>query len=251
MPWIKLTDDWYDDRKIKAAGPIGVAMWTVGLSWCGRNLTDGFIPTEQIDCLLSWRGIAWKIGGGEIVDADTVARHLVQCELWEHVVGGYQVRNYLKYQPSAQQVIAEREKERARWQERKTSRSKQTPGGVPAESDQTPSYPVPVPVPGSRTTKHSSSSSSFLQGVAGPRGDEKLIEAALGLYGERMLSRQPNGSVRSPTQWKRKAIDNARDELSSQVADWIERYDVTASQIADALIEGSVPASWSTCRRSA
>lgn len=247
MPWVKLTDDFYDDEKLKRAGPLGLALWVVGIGWSLRNLKDGFVPFEQVDCLLSWRGVAWKmwhgelVGGGEDADAYDIAHHLVDVGLWQEVPNGFRIVNFEKYQPSSQQVIAAREKERQRWHERKSSRSDTAPRGVETEPPPTP--PVPVPVPPGITSSSSSTSSTA------PLEDEEDVETALTLYVERKLAAQPVGSVKQPGPWKRQVLANARVEDASQVRTWFETYDVTPSQVADALLAGGPSASWNNYRR--
>jgi hypothetical protein len=125
MPWVKLTDDWYDDPKIIAAGPVCLAMWIVGISWCARNLTDGLIPDAQVRRLIDWDGIAWRVwngdlmGGGETVEPFTVADELVARALWNRVDGGYVIANYLRYQPSRAKVEQERAEAAERMRKRR------------------------------------------------------------------------------------------------------------------------------------
>jgi hypothetical protein len=53
MPWVKLTDDWYDDPKIAALDDHGIALWVIGITWCARNLTDGHIPAGAVRRLVA------------------------------------------------------------------------------------------------------------------------------------------------------------------------------------------------------
>lgn len=109
MSWVKLTDDFYDHPKFYEAGPLGLALWTVGLAWCNRNLTDGFIPRAKARTLLDFDGMAAVTPGqlmriGEDVDAEYVIGILLDCGLWEDAPGGYAIHDYLDYQPSAAEV---------------------------------------------------------------------------------------------------------------------------------------------------
>lgn len=144
MPWVKLTDDFYDDPKMKAAGPLGLAMWAVGLTWCARNLTDGFVPFGQVECLLALRGIEWE---GVQVGPDTLVRTLIDVGLWSDAPGGYEVNNYLRYQPSRAKVLADRERERERKRGERAAESDARPDAVRVDSARSPNAPVPVPVP--------------------------------------------------------------------------------------------------------
>ena len=102
MPWVKLTDDWYDDPKVINAGDSAAWLWVVGLSWCARNLTDGIIPANQIARLTT------------LEDPHSAAARAVEADLFRQVDGGYEVVNYLRFQPPRAEVIAKREKEAER-----------------------------------------------------------------------------------------------------------------------------------------
>jgi hypothetical protein len=113
MAWVKLTDDFYDHPKFYEAGPLGLSLWTVGIAWCNRNLTDGFIPRAKARTLLDFDRLSIETGTvgelasfGQDVDSDYVIQILLDCGLWEPVNGGYIVHDYLDYQPSAAEVIA-------------------------------------------------------------------------------------------------------------------------------------------------
>lgn len=98
MPWTKIDDQFYDHPKVIAAGPLGVALFVCSLSYCARHLTDGFITATQAKRLI------------DVGDPLEVAAQLVAVGLWERRDGGYQVHDYLDYNPSAVQVKAQREK---------------------------------------------------------------------------------------------------------------------------------------------
>lgn len=132
MPWVKFSDDWYDDGKLAGASPEVLSMFAVGTTWCARNLTDGFIPTGQHALLVNL---------GENVRPDDVAAELVARDAWQEVPGGWRVTNYLKYQPAREKVLADREKDRARKERvRADVRADSAEDSGPSRS------PVPVPV---------------------------------------------------------------------------------------------------------
>ena len=96
MPWTKLDDQFYDHPKTVAAGPEGIALFICGLSYCARQLTDGFISKAQVRRLV------------DVDDPWAVAERLVSVGFWKRVNDGYQVHDYLKYNPTAAQVKAQR-----------------------------------------------------------------------------------------------------------------------------------------------
>ena len=102
MPWIKIDDQFSDHPKIVQAGPLAGFLYIAGLCYAGRYLTDGFIPRGQVR---------------KLIDTDNVTplvTALVTAELWDECDGGYQIHDYLEYNPSGEQVKAERKAAAAR-----------------------------------------------------------------------------------------------------------------------------------------
>lgn len=260
MPWVKLTDDWYDDDSIVAAGPHATLLWVTGLSWCARNLTDGAIPARQIRKLIDAQGI---VVDGEPLRADEVASQLVETGLWDQVDGGFQVRNYLKYQPSREQVLASRAKDR----ERKSSRpgagrkssqprdpdpedpGQDVPDGFPPESPPIPERPVPVPVPDGFVGNTSSRNS---RGTAPPVDDEKLSTGpgqdlppvpgeVWDYFAEIRFARQDPSKIDSHSGWKRKTRENAVTEHDAQARRWWHTYEISTRRLAECLSDGKHP----------
>jgi hypothetical protein len=143
MPWVKIDDKFHSHPKVIAAGVEGVALHVIALSWCGEYLTDGFIPEAQIR----------RLSLSDNYQA--IAAHLVSVGLWDIADGGYQIHDYLEYNPSAEQVRAQRA---ANAERQARHRDKQEPPDEPEPSSGndvtngvtngvTNASPVPVPVP--------------------------------------------------------------------------------------------------------
>jgi hypothetical protein len=141
MVWAKLDDEILDNPKIARAGVFGFALHVAAITWCSRNLTDGFIPTSRVTALLTLDRVHFDVanpfalidgprsmGGEEGLDALAIADHLVLVGLWHSVDGGYELHDFLKYNPSREETLAKRQKDSQR-QERSRSRRKS-----PAES---------------------------------------------------------------------------------------------------------------------
>jgi len=147
MAWVRVDDAFYDHPKFVALTPGAVGLWVIGLAYCNRNLTDGFIHNLALPRLLA-------------DDMDTCvnyANELVAVGTWEEIEEGYQVVNYLEFQPSAAEVRQQREVERQRkaeWRARKADKrlsreasqrdNDGSPADVPAMSR---SIPTPTPTP--------------------------------------------------------------------------------------------------------
>lgn len=143
MPWVKFSDDWYDDEKLAGASSDVLALFSVGVTWCARNLTDGKVPSGVHRILVNLDG-----------DADEVVAELVARNAWQEVPGGWVIVNYHRYQPTREKVLADRETDRARKEKdrerKRAQRSADGPGDVRPDSGEevVGSLERPVPVPG-------------------------------------------------------------------------------------------------------
>lgn len=122
--WVKIDDHVDQNTKIAQVGPLGFALWTAGLAYCNRTLTDGFIPWTVARSLLAWEFLAppdengkrriYKMAAasghvGLDVSSEFVIDLLLYAGLWEVVDGGYEVHDYKDFQPTRAQVEADRE----------------------------------------------------------------------------------------------------------------------------------------------
>ena len=100
MPWGRLDDSLYDHPKLDALGPAklaGVGLWALAISWSNRWLTDGIVPADRIR----------KLGG-----TATIAERLVVAGLFDRCDESYRIHDFLKFNNSAEQVMAKREQRR-------------------------------------------------------------------------------------------------------------------------------------------
>jgi len=130
MPWFKVDDSLADHPDIIAlletkAGREGLGLWTIAGSWCARHLTDGLLPAS----------LPRRIGFTK-KHADA----LVKAGLWEVTDDGYRFRNWLKYQPSREQVTAQRAVTK-----RRVERHRNGVTNAPATPLRTPSPARPGP----------------------------------------------------------------------------------------------------------
>lgn len=152
MTWVRIDDQFPKHPKIARCGPIGQALFVSGLCYCAQYLTDGFIPSGVAAALID----ATDDDLVETFDIRRVIQRLVDSGMWEKVRGGYQVHDYLEYQPSKETVQARRDEARNRM---RSHRSRE----VRANNDRTssevharpvtpvspnPDNPQPEPSPG-------------------------------------------------------------------------------------------------------
>ena len=130
MPWVKIDDATPLHPKVIHAGAQALGVWLACLCYAQRTLSDGFIPIKDLPYLLP---------GAQVHRA---MKRLVKERLMEVVPGGYRIHDYSDFQPTREQVLAERKANRERqhrWQARH--------GNGASNTLLTPLLTVPRPVP--------------------------------------------------------------------------------------------------------
>jgi hypothetical protein len=109
MSWIKLDDQFSTNDKVLAAGKDARELHISALCHCGRNLTDGFVDSRMV------RQLAAMF---EVYDWQEAVESLLDVGLWIAAPGGYQINNYLEFNPPRAKVEAQHEaraERQARW----------------------------------------------------------------------------------------------------------------------------------------
>lgn len=116
MAWFKVDDGLHSSRKLlsipKRNRFAAVGLWTVAGSWCAGELTDGHVPDFMLE--------VWGA-------PPSAPQSLVDAGLWERESGGYLFCNWHEYQPSKQDVDAERAASRERMREMRARRKQKKP----------------------------------------------------------------------------------------------------------------------------
>lgn len=128
--YVQLANGFYLNRKVRRLRrtmPSAISAFVVMLSYCGDNLTDGYVDDDTAEFVL------------DITVQELDA--LRQVGLIETVDGGYVIHDYLEHNRSRQQVMAKRKRERERYSaESLPAESAQTAGRIKTESGQTPEH---------------------------------------------------------------------------------------------------------------
>lgn len=167
VTWIKMDDRFPDDPKVAALTDGAYRLWTTGIAYCSRHLTDGKIA-EQV------------IGRWGVKHPDRAASELVAGGLWRSNANGYEVVNYLKFQRSREQIedLKVKRAEAGSRGGRASASSKQGAAQLPA-----PGLPLASDVrdPDDRSQKSDaeSSSSSVTAGPLGISADDDDVLTAL------------------------------------------------------------------------
>lgn len=211
MAWVKLSDDWYDDPKIVAAGDLAALLWVKAVSWSARNLTDGLIPAELLPRLIS------------SPETPSIASRLVDLGLFvEDISGGFRIANYLDYQPSRASVLAKREADAER---KRQSRGR--PSAVRPDSGDGPNPPGPGPVPDEPSSSSVLPVDTVLHGI-------ELREVYEAIGDLRVADRS---DLRSPTTWRQRVVENLPGQVQDDVVRALEAFDEPARTIAE-VVEG-------------
>lgn len=128
--YVQLANGFYLNRKVRRLRrtmPSAIIAFVIMLSYCGDNLTDGYVDSDTAEFVL------------DITTQELDA--LQQVGLIEAVDGGYVIHDYLEHNRSRQQVMAKRKREHDRYSAGSLpAESAQTAGRIETESGQTPEH---------------------------------------------------------------------------------------------------------------
>jgi len=188
--WARLDDAILDNPKIIAAGPLGFALHVAAITWCSRNLTDGFIPKRRVSQLLDLSSLqVSETTLGRVrhrVTCEDLAADLARIGLWHDHGVSWEVHDYLVYNLRRAEVLARRERAR---EKKRRQRGDVVPPDVPRDvppdvppdvprgqtrdTRGTSHHPVPVPVPVPGSQEDTLSFASLTQGAEpAPRATE-------------------------------------------------------------------------------
>jgi hypothetical protein len=92
MPWMKVDDRMAFHRKVLAAKNEAVGAWVRAGAWSSGEGTDGFIPRDT----------------ALTIAPEKVWKRLVECELAHDADGGWEIHDYLEYNPTAEESSTRR-----------------------------------------------------------------------------------------------------------------------------------------------
>jgi hypothetical protein len=118
VTWLRVDDDFASHPKVVGLPLAAVGAWLLAACWSAHHLTDGRLPTAACK----------RLG---IRPADASA--LVAAGLWERTDDGWQIHDWLAYQPSAASVL----QRRAADARRKTAGRQSPTRGVVVSLDRT------------------------------------------------------------------------------------------------------------------
>jgi len=98
MPWVKLDDRFPSHRKVALLSDRAFRLHVSAICWCSENLTDGRISDRELTLVAHIRGLK------------ATAKQLEDAGLWDRTDDGWVIHDFLDYNPSREQTLAERKK---------------------------------------------------------------------------------------------------------------------------------------------
>jgi hypothetical protein len=121
MPWVRFEDDYLFNGKVRGIGPFARLLDMSAIIYSARELRDGQLRPEEVKMIATLVRIAkWKPAADELVEHGRWELH-VEPPL-------YVIHDYLKYQPSREKILAQREADRLR--KVHGGQARHTPNGV-------------------------------------------------------------------------------------------------------------------------
>lgn len=126
MPWVRFDDQFPLHRKVKGLSDGAFRLHTETIFWCARNMTDGFVPAEDIPSITAVRR------------PHKFIPELVRRGGWVERADGWQIHDYLDWQPSRAKIEHKQETKanrQSRWLARR--KGKDRDASIDASQDAT------------------------------------------------------------------------------------------------------------------
>ena len=98
MPWARFDDRYPSNRKVRPLSDAAFRLDVSAVCWCNENLTDGRIKQDELALVADIRKYA------------EAAAELVKRGRWIQQDDGWLIHDFLRYNPTRAQVLADREK---------------------------------------------------------------------------------------------------------------------------------------------
>lgn len=136
--WTRIDDAFLEDETILSLRHTTYRVHVSGIIYCSRNLTDGIVTDRAAKVIQAILGFNVRRAVAELEEAG----------LWVPVESGHRIKNYLKYNPSAEKVKEMRARNAERQQRHRDRGHNESNGlsnGVTAHvSNDAPSRPGPA-----------------------------------------------------------------------------------------------------------
>ncbi len=161
MPWVRFDDQYPINRKVSRLSDAAYRLHSSAIFWSGRNLTDGFVPEEDLEDVCARvrtpeRFAAEIVGrglwhpAGERCDSDQCPANVDNAvdNSRNTVTNGWLIHDYFEYQPTKKKVVEERKGNavrQQRWRDQQKDKRNAVSNGT-----RNASVTAPRPVPSRR-----------------------------------------------------------------------------------------------------
>ena len=157
MTWVRIDDRLHDNRKIKRLwlrNRGALALHLLALSYSGQHETDGVVDDEFVTLLAPGKA-----------DRQKLIAALVDAGLWGEHADGWQINDFLEYNPSAAELQDRRRRDADRKARGRQTQSEQRPRGRGDDSGgPVPSRPDPTQLNKTEGSTNASKAASVERG---------------------------------------------------------------------------------------
>ena len=145
MSWVRLDDGAPGHRKIVGLSDAAFRLWIVGLTYCNQQANDGRFSVASARIMTGYLASP-ELGRGAIAELCTAG-------LWAETSDGYEVHDYLEYQPSQEERASANKAAAERMRKMRAAKHgvreplQRNNAGTSPELPPKFSLPDPVPVP--------------------------------------------------------------------------------------------------------
>jgi len=94
MSWVKMDDRWPSSKKLRRVEPLDRLLWVMCIAYCSEQNTDGRIDGPMLELVAFLAGVTMPYES---------AGRLVEAKLFHLDAGGWEIHDYLSFQPSSAQ----------------------------------------------------------------------------------------------------------------------------------------------------
>jgi hypothetical protein len=124
LSWVRLDDGFADHPKVLSIGKTALAVHVWAICYCARHLTDGFVSLGALS------GCPWVSKRSAL---ESALGRLEGAGLWKRQGNGFEINDYLDFNPTAAKVKAKRAaaaERQARWRDNQEKRLRRDSNGV-------------------------------------------------------------------------------------------------------------------------
>src|SRR6266545_3279057 len=171
MTWVRFDDMFPIHRKVGALSDAAFRLHVEAVCWCARHLTDGVVSSTDLAQVTRTR------------KPQRLVTELVRSGAWREAADGWQIHDYLEYQPSRSKVTVQRQakaERQARWLAKKKTKGRDASQdeSIDASKDDAPSPTPPRPEGGGSGGSRSATGRQRADGAAGDEQQRQQRAAA-------------------------------------------------------------------------